>query len=134
MAGDLVQEFLRETAGPGGISAVEAWQRAVDIVTPERPDLETEPRIKPAAGTYLADARHPLFWAGFLLVDVGGGVYEEPAGGVPPPPPLAPAMPIPQAPRIAGPGAPAPAPPAPPGPGGPMPPAILEPPPPRPNP
>ena len=134
VAGDLVQEFLRETAGPGGISAVEAWQRAVDIVTPERPDLETEPRIKPAAGTDLADARHPLFWAGFLLVDVGGGVYEEPAGGVPPPPPLAPAMPIPQAPRIAGPGAPAPAPPAPPGPGGPMPPAILEPPPPRPNP
>jgi len=110
----LVQEFLRETTGQKALPAAEAWQRAVDVVTPERPDLDREPRLKRSADADLADARHPLLWAGHLLVDCGPGVYADAAEpAVPPPPPLA---------------APAPAP-APP-PGGPMPPAILAPPPP----
>jgi hypothetical protein len=126
VSGELVREFLQETTGPGGIPAAEAWQRAVEIVTPERPDLEREPRLKPAAGADLADARHPLFWAGFMLIDLGGGVSEQRADDrVPPPPPLAPGPPLP----VLAPGGPA-APPA----GGPMPPAILEPPPPPPRP
>jgi hypothetical protein len=110
----LVQEFLQETTGQKALPAAEAWQRAVDVVTPERPDLDREPRLKRSADADLADARHPLLWAGHLLVDCGPGVYADAAEpAVPPPPPLA---------------APAPAP-APP-PGGPMPPAILAPPPP----
>jgi tetratricopeptide (TPR) repeat protein len=121
---DLVREFLQEAAGPGRMEAAEAWCRAVEIVTPERPDLEAEPRIKPTAtGDYLPDARHPFFWAGFVVVDCGRGVYsQEPVAAVPPRPPLAPAVPAA--------GGAAPGPPA----GGPMPPAILDPPPPRPDP
>lgn len=128
---ELVREFLQEAAGPGGMEAIDAWQRAVEVVTPERPDLEAEQRIKPTAtGDHMPDARHPFFWAGFMLVDCGRGVYsQEPAAGVPPPPPLAPAAPAPIAGPPAGPQAPnAPAP------GGPMPPAILDPPPARPDP
>jgi hypothetical protein len=117
----LVQEFLRETAGRDGLPPVEAWQRAVDVVTPERPDLEREPRLKQSGEVELADARHPLLWAGHLLVDCGGGVYDPPpAAAVPPAAPLAaPAQPQlkPPAPAVA--------------PAGPMPPAILDPPPPR---
>jgi hypothetical protein len=117
----LVQEFLRETAGPDALPAAEAWQRAVDVVTPERPDLAREPRLKQAGEVELADARHPLLWAGHLLIDCGGGVYEPPPqAAVPPAPPLAPAVQPPPAPAAA--------------PAGPMPPAILAPPPPRPEP
>ncbi len=120
---ELVREFLQEAASRGDMTPVAAWQRAVDVVTPERPDLESEPRIKPTAGEdHFPDGRHPFFWAGFMLVDCGRGVYAaEPAAVVPPPPPLAPAAPAPMAPP-------------PPAPGGPLPPAILAPPPPRPDP
>jgi hypothetical protein len=117
----LVQEFLRETTGPEGLLAAEAWQRAVDVVTPERPDLAREPRLKQAGDVVLADARHPLLWSGHLLIDCGAGVYEPPPqAAVPPGPPLAPAAQPPPDPRMA-PAAPA----------GPMPPAILAPPAPR---
>jgi tetratricopeptide (TPR) repeat protein len=119
IAESLVREFLRETTGPGGVSPPEAWQRAVDLATQERPDPEREPRIKQAGDVMLDDAGHPLFWAGHLLVDCGRGVYAEPPPPGPPPvQPLAPPA--------------APAPPA--ADPGPMPPAILAPPPPRPNP
>lgn len=116
IAESLVREFLRETAGPGGVPAPEAWQRAVDLATRERPDPEREPRIKQAGDAVLADARHPLFWAGHLLVDCGRGVYDDPPPvAAPAAPPLAPA-----APPVARPAAPADE--------GPMPPAILAPP------
>ena len=111
----LIQEFLRATTGPDAAPAAAAWQRAVDVVTPERPDLEREPRLKRTADADLVDARHPLLWAGHLVIDCGQGVYAAAAApAVPPLPPLA------------APAQPAPAPPA-----GPMPPAILAPPPPR---
>ena len=117
VAAALVQEFLRETAGPDALPAAEAWQRAVDVVTAERPDLAREPRLKQTGEVELADARHPLLWAGHLLIDCGGGAHEPPLqAAVPPAPPLAPAVPPPPAPA------------------GPMPPAILAPPPPRPEP
>ena len=114
----LVREFLRETAGRGGVTPAEAWQRAVDLVTSERPDPEREPRIKQAGDEMLDDATHPVFWAGHLVIDCGRGVYEEApaaaapaAGGVLQPQPVKPAAPADG--------------------GGPMPPAILPPPPPR---
>jgi hypothetical protein len=125
----VLQEYLRETAGPGGIPPAEAWRRAVEIATAERPDLLREPRIKQADDAYLDDSRHPVLWAGFLLVDCGGGVHQPAAAvGPPPRPPLAPAGP-PLAPA-AQPQADAPGPVRP---AAPMPPAILPPPPPRPS-
>jgi len=117
----LVQEFLRETTGQDPVPAAKAWQRAVDVVTPERPDLDREPRLKKSPDVDLTDASHPLLWAGHLLLDCGRGVYDAAVEAVVAPvPPLA---------------APAPAVPArPAAPAGPMPPAILAPPPPRPDP
>ena len=117
----LVQEFLRETTGQDPVPAAKAWQRAVDVVTPERPDLDREPRLKKSPDVDLTDASHPLLWAGHLLLDCGRGAYDAAVEAVVAPvPPLA---------------APAPAVPArPAAPAGPMPPAILAPPPPRPDP
>lgn len=123
----LVREFLRETAGRGGATAAEAWQRAVDVVTPERPDPDREPRIKQADDEILEDATHPVFWAGHLVIDCGRGVYEDaPAAGAPAA--AAPPAPIPAGDALQ----PQPVKPAAPAVGeGPMPPAILPPPPPR---
>ena len=150
VANALVHEFLRETVGRDALPAPQAWQRAVDVVTPERPDLDREPRLKRSPDAELVDASHPLLWAGHLLIDCGRGVYEAaPQPQVPPPPPLAaPGLPMPavaqpqpgQPPPNVAPGLPqappGPAPVAPPAPApqAPMPPAILPPPPPRPEP
>jgi len=121
VATGLIHEFLRETVAQDALPPAEAWQRAVDLNIAERPDLDREPRLKRSAEADLADASHPLLWAGHLLVDCGPGVYAAAAEPVVPPvPPLA----------APGPGIPAPAP----APAGPMPPAILAPPPPRPDP
>ncbi|MBM4023289.1 MAG: hypothetical protein FJ284_13835 [Planctomycetes bacterium] len=116
LGASLIREYLRETAGPSGLPPAAAWQRAVDVVVSERPDPDREPRVKQASTAVLENARHPLFWAGYLLVDCGwsGAAADPPA---PPPPPVA-----------------RPAPAAPPAAGGPLPPAILPPPPPRPGP
>ncbi len=92
---DLMAEFLRDLDVPGDAQQpiAERWRRAVDVVTAEQPDPEQEPRLRQVAKAVLPDARHPFFWAGYLLVDCGGGTYsDEPAPpGVPQPkPPLAP--------------------------------------------
>jgi hypothetical protein len=81
---DLIAEFLRDRSAAGDDDrpppATESWQRAVAIAAAEEPDVAREPRLKPVAGAVLADARHPLFWAGYLLVDCGSGEYtDEPA-------------------------------------------------------
>jgi len=114
---DLIEEFVRDladapaaedaaAADAPGAAAAESWQRAIDIVSAEQPDLAREPRVKQSPGDVLADAKHPFFWAGYMLVDCGGGRYadEPPAPGVPPKPPQPqPAMPAP-APQAAVPG------------------------------
>jgi tetratricopeptide (TPR) repeat protein len=102
---DMVEEFLRDRgdAGPARDRhpAAESWQRAVDIVTVEQPDPTREPRIKQSANAVLPDARHPFFWAGYLLADCGSGQFPEA-----PPQPAAPAQ---AAPAQAAPAQPAPA-------------------------
>ena len=119
----IMREFLAEAIA--GEPAAAAWQRAVDIVLPDPPDLAREPRLSQDAEAVLADSRHPVLWASYLLVDCGGGQYPapnaaEPRGGPAAPRPQPPAGPAPR---------PEPTPPQ-----GPMPPAILAPPPPRPQP
>ena len=48
-----------------------SWQRAVDLVTAERPDFNQEPRIKITNSVIPNDATHPFFWAGYTLIDCG---------------------------------------------------------------
>ena len=108
---DLVEEFLRDRTAPAPDderpSAAESWQRAVDIITAEQPDLGREPRVKQAPNAILSDARHPFFWAGYLLADCGVGRFPEPPPAAAQPP-AAPAMPA-QAPPAPQPAAPPPA-------------------------
>lgn len=76
VATDLVTEFMRDLAAPAaGVVPVpaESWRRAVDVVTAEPIDLAREPRIKLVAKAPLEDAKHPFFWAGYMLVDCRSG-------------------------------------------------------------
>lgn len=109
---DVLEEFLRDRnitdADTDGPSAAESWQRAVATATAEQPDPGREPRLKQSPQAVLADASHPLLWAGYMLVDCGAGRYTDP-------PPAGPAQPGKQAPAAAPnqPPAPQPAAPAP---------------------
>ena len=67
----IVTEFLRDTAPGTAVAPAEGWRRAVDLAIAERPDPETEPRIRQSGEIPLADASHPFFWAGYLLVACG---------------------------------------------------------------
>jgi hypothetical protein len=111
---DLMTEFLREVTAADGASAPMAWQRAVDLVLAEEPDVAREPRVRLSGDALLARPLHPLLWAGYLLVDCGGGRYTPepapPAAGqapalpkpaVPPPPKPGLAMPIGEPPKAA---------------------------------
>jgi hypothetical protein len=82
---DLVTEFLRGATAADAPTASAAWQRAVDVVLAEEPDVAREPRIKASADAPLAMPPHPILWAGYLLVDVGAGRFPE----EPPPAPQA---------------------------------------------
>ena len=48
-----------------------SWQRAVDLVTAEQPELDREPRIKITNSVIPQNAEHPFFWAGYTLIDCG---------------------------------------------------------------
>jgi len=98
---DLVEEFLRDLAiepdaddaAPARSRAAASWQRAIDVVMAEEPDVAREPRVKQSPAAALADAKHPFFWAGYTLIDCGSGRYEEPAAAPPAAQPAAPAAP-----------------------------------------
>ena len=49
--------------------------------------MSREPRVKQTPQHVLPDARHPFFWAGYILVDCGLGRYSEPPPGAGPPVP-----------------------------------------------
>jgi len=106
---DLVEEFLRdrEIVGADVPTAAESWQRAVEMARAEQPDVGREPRLKQSPQAVLPDARHPLLWAGYLLVDCGVGRYADPppqGPGKPEPPLAVPNPPVP--PPAAAPGTP----------------------------
>lgn len=86
---DLVAEFVRDGEDPT-TSPAASWRRAVDLVSAEEPDPSFEGRIREVGQTVLTDMRHPLFWAGYLLVDGGTSVpppaaAAKVAGGRPAP-------------------------------------------------
>ena len=91
---DLMTEFLRESTVADPSDASASWQRAVDLVRSEEPDAAQEPRVKPTPDATLTAPLHPFLWAGYMLVDCGGGRFAPepppPAAGRPPVPvPLA---------------------------------------------
>jgi tetratricopeptide (TPR) repeat protein len=105
---DLVEEFLRDQRGDGAADPAadfatpsESWRRAVELVAAEPPDLSRERRVKPSPKSPITDARHPFFWAGYLLVDCGPGIYPDappqPAAAIPVRPPVNPPPAPPQA-------------------------------------
>jgi tetratricopeptide (TPR) repeat protein len=68
-AGNLMHEFTQELTHT---TAAEAWQRSIELSLDTDLDPAREPRIKnstKAEGKIHAD--HPLFWAGYMLVDTG---------------------------------------------------------------
>ncbi len=75
---DLVQEFAQELPH---LSAVEAWQRSVQLRVDAELDLDKEPRVR-APGASSLKPEHPFFWAGYMLVDTGVQPAREPPGEV----------------------------------------------------
>lgn len=103
-----MEEFLRDQRGDGAADPAadfatpsESWRRAVELVAAEPPDLSRERRVKPSPKSPITDARHPFFWAGYLLVDCGPGIYPDappqPAAAIPVRPPVNPPPAPPQA-------------------------------------
>jgi CHAT domain-containing protein len=72
---DLGIEFIKdrqhEAQQDVPLAAAKSWQRAVDLVTDEQPDFDSEPRIKVVDSVIPKNAKHPFFWAGYTLIDCG---------------------------------------------------------------
>jgi hypothetical protein len=65
---DLVREFMQ---GAPNMPAAAAWQRSVQLAMEMPVDPVAELRVKaPKEGTELT-AKHPFFWAGYMVVDSG---------------------------------------------------------------
>ena len=72
---DLGAEFIKDRQHEDQqdipLPATRSWQRAVDLITAEQPDLDREPRIKVIDSVIPKNAQHPFFWAGYALIDCG---------------------------------------------------------------
>lgn len=73
---DLVREFAQELPHE---SPAEAWQRSVLLAQDTPLDPEREPRVKrfSAASSEPPKARHPFFWSGYILADMGPAIAAE---------------------------------------------------------
>jgi len=76
---DLIEEYAQELSR---MTPAKAWQRSVYLCAGGRVDLEKEPRIKRAVVAQPPGAKHPFYWAGYMLVDAGES-QPLPAGGIP---------------------------------------------------
>ncbi len=65
---ELMREFIQELPRT---SAVEAWQRCVEVAKELPLEPALEPRVKLKDASTLPTAEHPFFWSGYLLVDAG---------------------------------------------------------------
>jgi len=72
---ELVREFARELPFT---TASEAWQRSVELATGRPLEWENEPRLRRYTADQPPQADHPLFWAGYMLVDTGHNPAAEP--------------------------------------------------------
>lgn len=72
---EIMREFLQELPRT---SAPDAWQRCIEVAKELPLEPALEPRVKLKDVTNLPTAAHPFFWAGYLLVDCGEPLLEEP--------------------------------------------------------
>jgi tetratricopeptide (TPR) repeat protein len=79
---DLVREFMQELPNS---SPADAWQRAVLLTVGSRLNLDAEPRLKKSSTDETPKANHPLFWAGYMLVDCGTGLEQAAPKAAEPP-------------------------------------------------
>jgi len=111
---DLIREFAQELPY---VSPAEAWQRSIQVVSDTPLETEREPRVKDATpGTPRVKAKHPFFWAPYMLVDSGQAPADPSAPAPADPPGAQAAKAQPAGPQPAGPQRPQPAGGQPPGP------------------
>jgi tetratricopeptide (TPR) repeat protein len=72
---EIVREFVQEIPKS---TAADAWQRCIEVAKELPLEPALEPRVKLKDTTNLPTAAHPFFWAGYLLVDCGETLVEEP--------------------------------------------------------
>ena len=65
---DLMREYVQELPH---LPAAAAWQRSVQLARRNPVDPEAEPRVLKEGWDERITADHPLFWAGYLLLDTG---------------------------------------------------------------
>ncbi|HMO84942.1 MAG TPA: CHAT domain-containing protein, partial [Lacipirellulaceae bacterium] len=84
---DLMREFAQELPNT---PAAAAWQRSVHLARDTPVDPAAEMRVKADAHAGELTARHPFFWAGYMVVDSGWKPADEDEGAAPDPaPPVA---------------------------------------------
>ncbi|MCH2113879.1 MAG: CHAT domain-containing protein [Pirellulales bacterium] len=64
---EIVREFLQELPH---MTAADAWQRSVQLAREMPVEAATERRVKAGKNDALITASHPIFWAGYLLLDI----------------------------------------------------------------
>lgn len=71
---DLIREFASELPHT---AAAEAWQRSVQLIQETPVDPTTEMRVKAGKNPIDLTAKHPFFWAGYMVVDTGWRPVEQ---------------------------------------------------------
>jgi hypothetical protein len=80
---DVIREFIQELPHA---PAADAWQRSVRLALETPVDPARELRVKPGKVDVELMAKHPFFWAGYMVLDTGWRPAEEPPDAAPPVP------------------------------------------------
>lgn len=64
---DLLREFAQEIPNT---SAADAWQRSLSLAWESPLNPDQEPRLKREGKGEFPTAKHPIFWAGYMILDV----------------------------------------------------------------
>ena len=73
---DLMREYVQELPHS---TPTKSWQRSVALAKEAVIDPDAEPRVRMTTGAKELTARHPFFWAGYMLVDGQPAIAAEPA-------------------------------------------------------
>ncbi len=74
---EVVREFAQELPYT---SAADALQRSIELTRESQIDVSQELRVKPGKDEGPLTGRHPFFWGGYLLIDLGArGELQPPA-------------------------------------------------------